>query len=82
MPKVYTVRAFHDDEANVWVAEGENFPGLVTEAASLDELRLKLEGMVPEILKANGLLQREEGVDAGIAIELLAHLQARQSSSR
>ena len=78
MEKLYTVRAVYDDDAQVWVAEGENFPGLVTEAASLDELRSKLEVMVPEILEANGLLTPEEGRVPSVTIELLAQLWAKQ----
>ena len=49
------VRAFWDEEAKVWVAESDDVPGLVTEAASVDELVEKLKILVPELLAENGL---------------------------
>ena len=52
----YTVRANWDDEASVWVATGDDVPGLVTEAATLEQLMEKLRVMVPEILELNGVL--------------------------
>jgi hypothetical protein len=56
MGKVYKVKAFWDDEAEVWVAEGVDVPGLTTEAATIEQLVKKLEVMVPEMLEANGRL--------------------------
>lgn len=44
------VRALWDAEAEVWSAEGENLPGLVTEAETPDALMSKLRVMVPELL--------------------------------
>ena len=44
------VRAEWDPEAEVWVAEGANLPGLVTEAETVDLLFQKLKVMVPELL--------------------------------
>lgn len=44
------VHALWDAEAGVWAAEGENLPGLVTEAESIDALMAKLRIMVPELL--------------------------------
>lgn len=52
--RTYTVRAFWDEEANVWVAESDDVPGLATEASGLDELRKKLVIMIPELLTENG----------------------------
>jgi predicted RNase H-like HicB family nuclease len=54
--KVYTIKAFWDDEAHVWVAEGVDVPGLSTEAATIEQLMTKLEVMVPEMLEANRVL--------------------------
>ncbi len=54
------VKATWDKEAQVWVAISEDVPGLVTEADSLEELIKKLQVMIPELLEANGLLQKEE----------------------
>ena len=44
------VRAEWDEEAKVWVAEGTNLPGLVTEAETAELLLEKLRVMVPELL--------------------------------
>jgi predicted RNase H-like HicB family nuclease len=49
----YTVQAWWDPEASVWVAESEDVPGLVTEAETLDALHSKLLVLVPELLEAN-----------------------------
>ena len=49
----YVIEATWDAEAKVWVAESEDVPGLVTEAATLDELITKLMVMIPELLELN-----------------------------
>jgi len=49
------VRAFWDAEANVWVAESDDVPGLVTEAPSVDQLIEKLKSLIPELLAENGI---------------------------
>jgi predicted RNase H-like HicB family nuclease len=48
------VSAFWDAEADVWVAESEDVPGLITEAESLELLMPKLKVLIPELLDANG----------------------------
>lgn len=47
------VQATWDEEAQVWVAESDDVPGLATEAATLDLLIAKLRDMIPELLEAN-----------------------------
>lgn len=42
-----TVSAFWDDEANVWVAESDDVPSLVTEAESIEKLTQKLQVLIP-----------------------------------
>lgn len=49
------VKATWDDEASVWVAETTDVPGLAAEAATLEELRLKVLAMIPELIELNGL---------------------------
>jgi hypothetical protein len=44
------VRAEWDDQAQVWVAESSNLPGLVTEAETVEKLFEKLRGIIPELL--------------------------------
>jgi predicted RNase H-like HicB family nuclease len=50
------VRAVWDHEASVWVATSDDVPGLVTEADNAEELVRKLQAMIPDLLRANGLL--------------------------
>ncbi|HLH77613.1 MAG TPA: DUF1902 domain-containing protein [Candidatus Binataceae bacterium] len=47
------IQAFWDGEAGVWVAESEQVPGLVAEAATPRELEAKLGILVPELLELN-----------------------------
>ena len=49
------VRADWDDEAKVWVASSSDIEGLATEAATLEELRLKVLAMVEELAELNGV---------------------------
>ncbi len=44
------VRSVWDDEAKVWTATSEHVPGLVVEAASLDELAKEVQVLVPRLL--------------------------------
>ena len=47
------IRAVWDDEANVWVADSNDMPGLIAEAATLESLVAKLETLIPELMKLN-----------------------------
>ncbi len=53
---VYEIRAQWDSEAGVWVAESDDVPGLVAEAASPNVLIQKLRTLIPELLELNGVL--------------------------
>ena len=68
MNKPYFVRAEWDADAGVWVATSDDVPGLVTEAATIEDLDGKLKSMVPELLEANGCMP----ADGQVAVELLA----------
>jgi predicted RNase H-like HicB family nuclease len=54
MARKLVVMATWDDEAEVWVANSDDIPGLVTEATNLEKLTEKLLVMVPEVMEANG----------------------------
>ena len=60
--KALTVKAIWDQEVSVWVATSEDVPGLVTEAATAEELEEKLQIMIPELMKANGKPCGQTGV--------------------
>ena len=53
--RILNVQAQWDAEAGVWVASSDDVPGLVAEAASLDELFRELQSLVPELLTLNGM---------------------------
>lgn len=51
--QLYKVEAFWDREAQVWVAQSNDIPGLATEADSIEILTSKLRDMIPELLHLN-----------------------------
>jgi predicted RNase H-like HicB family nuclease len=59
---VYAVRCTWDPEAEVWVAESDDVPGLATGADTLDALVDKLKVVIPELLEANNLLSSDTGL--------------------
>jgi predicted RNase H-like HicB family nuclease len=62
--KRFVVNAFWDEEAQVWVADSADVPGLCTEAATVEQLSQKLEAMIPELL---------ENLPSGVSVHLEAH---------
>jgi predicted RNase H-like HicB family nuclease len=56
MERTYIVTAFWDADAQIWVAESDDVPGLATGATTLDELVDKLNTMIPELLELNSHL--------------------------
>lgn len=66
----FHVQADWDAEAGVWVATSNDVPGLTTEAETIEALTSRLRTMIPDILKANGLLP-----DGSIAFEVTRHRQ-------
>jgi predicted RNase H-like HicB family nuclease len=67
--KALTVKAIWDKKVSVWVATSEDVPGLVTEAATAEELEQKLQVMIPELLKANGSPCDQKGVPVNLLTE-------------
>ena len=53
MAQSIEVRAIWDTEAGVWVAESDHVPGLATEAETVEQLAVKLESLIPELLELN-----------------------------
>lgn len=47
------ITAFWDDEAAVWVAESDDVPGLITEAATMERLIERLQTLIPELMELN-----------------------------
>ncbi len=61
----YVVRAYWDAEASCYWAESEDIPGLVSEAATFDELVQKVLDIAPVLLELN---DRHDGEDLPIHI--------------
>lgn len=57
MSRTYQVEAHWDSEAEVWVAESDDIPGLVAEAESMNALVEKVRVLVPELFELNGGLE-------------------------
>jgi hypothetical protein len=47
------VRAHRDKETGAWWADSDDIPGLVTEAATFDELVDRVMAVVPDLCNAN-----------------------------
>ena len=52
----FKVQAFWDKDAEVWVANSEDVPGLVTEAFTIEVLTQKLREMIPELILLNRIM--------------------------
>jgi len=68
----FVVEAMWDDDAEVWVAQSEDVPGLVTEAGSRAILAEKLRTLVPELLELN-----EHTLDSSKPIDLLLRFRRK-----
>ena len=53
------IHAVWDTEAQVWVAQSENVPGLATEADTIEALTAKLRNIIPELLMLNNLISED-----------------------
>ena len=72
MGRLIVVRATWDRDAGVWVAVSSDLPGLITEAASLDELDRKLPGLIQDLLEDG-----DNNEDIDIPIEIVASRSSR-----
>lgn len=73
------VKATWDSEADVWVAESEDVPGLVTEAESIEALQRKLPGIIQDLLEDDG---SDAGQEIEIPVELVANVSSRVTIRR
>ena len=51
---IYAINAIWDAEAEVWIAQSDDVPGLILESGSLDALIERLKFAIPEMLELNG----------------------------
>lgn len=61
-----------DARARVWVATSDEVPGLVTESATIGALQDKLQDLVPQLLRANGAGDTDDGFEL-VLRQLPAH---------
>lgn len=72
LPNQFIVEAMWDDDAEVWVAQSEDVPGLITEAGSRAILAEKLSTLVPELLELN-----EHPFDSSKPIDLVLRFRRK-----
>ncbi len=65
----FEVHAMWDAEAGVWVAHREDIPGLVAEATTWDELKVKLAVLGPELVELNKVHMDDDGAEMHILTE-------------
>lgn len=53
--RTYIVQATWDNESQMWVAESDDIPGVVTEAEDQETLRSKLASLIPEMIDLNNV---------------------------
>jgi hypothetical protein len=70
---LYSVDAFWDAEAGVWVATSDEMLGLATEAPTIEQLTQKLRFIIPELIQLNQLLPPD--YKGSIDFELISHRQ-------
>ena len=77
------VHAFWDSEAEVFVAESDDVPGLVTEASTLEALVEKLKVIIPELLEENAALSPASSqTRKSIAFSVMAELHSTTVETR
>lgn len=79
--KKLLVNAQWDDAVGVWVATSQDIPGLVTEAASLDELLSRVLAVAPELLEDNAHHIEDAG-HPGDLIDVCIQSQFRLDGAR
>ena len=78
MSRTYEVVAHWDSEAEVWVAESDDIPGLVAEAESMNALVEKVRVLVPELFELNGGLEPGQKM---VTVLVRAHYEETASVS-
>jgi len=71
----FVIEVTWDNEAEVWVAESDGVPGLITEADSRTHLIEKLTVLIPELLELN---KHPVDPDKQLDITLRFHREAEQ----
>ncbi len=75
----FVIEATWDNDAEVWVAESDSVPGLITEADSRTHLIEKLTVLIPELLELNN---HPIDPDKQLDVTLRFHREAEQREER
>ena len=70
MQEAYSAAILWDEEASIWYVSETDFPGLVAEAETQQELVRKIRLLIPELYDANRHLMQTHSPDQEIAIQL------------
>lgn len=54
----YTVNLTWDNEADVWIAQSDDIPGLVLESGSFDALLERVRYSIPELIELNNVVDK------------------------
>lgn len=71
--KVLFIKVGWDPKTKVWFIDSTNIPGLNAEAESREDLLIKLDDLVPELLKENGVLDGGDLLPEIILYGLMFH---------
>ena len=74
--RTITVRAVWDEEAHVWTATSAEVPGLVVEAASLDELDREVKTLAPKLIALEKKPVAKEKLQISMFHELVTSVPA------
>ncbi len=77
----YRFEVDYDTDAGVWYVADSTLPGLVTEAATLDDLVAKLKVVVPDLLEAIAECAGEPDGSASVPLEVIFHTRTLGGSA-
>lgn len=77
MQNRYNVQVIWDAEAEMWVADSDDIPGLAAEAPDDKSLWEKLEGLIPELLTLNDVMLKPNH-----EIEVVLNFRPRKERKR
>jgi hypothetical protein len=71
----FTVEVGYDQDAEVWVVERSDVPGLTVEGASQDQLVTKIHDLTPILLAANDVRTTAPEVTVEILVRYRDHIR-------
>jgi hypothetical protein len=81
MKQSYRIEVDFDQDAGVWYVLDSNLPGLMTEAATLDEMVARLKMIVPDLLDVIAECGGEPDGDTPVPMEVIFHTRSGSSAA-